>query len=208
LNSTLKEVDQEMAKGPQYNLHFRRRREGRTDYRTRRRLVLSATPRLVIRPTNKHVAAQLIMAEPAGDKVLVSAHSSELKELGWKAACGNMPAAYLTGLLVGKKAKQKGVGNAILDIGLSSRVSGSRIFAVAKGALDAGLTIPVDKKALPSDDRLHGNHIVSYSKLISAEPEVYKKRFAAYLKNNLKPDDLKTNFATVETKINTLGVQQ
>jgi large subunit ribosomal protein L18 len=197
-----------MTKGPQYNLPFRRRREGRTDYRTRRRLVLSGTPRLVIRPTNKHVAAQLIVAESRGDKVLVSAHSSELKELGWKASCGNLPAAYLTGLLVGRKAKQKGVGNAILDIGLSSRVAGSRIFALAKGALDAGLTIPIGKKALPSDDRLHGNHIVSYSKLISAEPEVYKKKFAVYLKNNLKPEEIRANFATVETKINTLGVQQ
>ena len=94
--------------------------------------------------------------------MLASAHSSELKEFGWKAACGNMPAAYLTGLLIGKRAKEKGVGNAILDIGLSTRGSGSRIFAAAKGALDAGLAIPIDKKALPSDDQ---NTWKSYCKL-------------------------------------------
>jgi len=196
-----------MAKGPQYNLPFRRRRGGRTDYRLRRRLVQSGTPRLVIRPTNKHVTAQLIQAEVAGDKVLASAHSSELKEFGWKAACGNMPAAYLTGLLIGKRAKEKGVGNAILDIGLSARGPGSRIFAAAKGALNGGLLMPVDKKALPPDDRIHGTHIEQYSKLVSNEPEVYKKKFAGYLKNKLKPKEIQTNFATVETKIST-GAQK
>jgi large subunit ribosomal protein L18 len=190
-----------MAKGPKYNLPFRRRREGRTDYKTRRRLVISGIPRLVIRPTNKHVTAQLIRAESSGDIVLASAHSSELIELGWKAACGNIPAAYLTGLLIGKKAKVKGVGNAILDIGLNTRGSGSRIFAAAKGALDAGLVIPIGENALPSKDRIRGSHIVNYSKLISSQPEVYKKMFAVYLKNNLKPEELGTNFSTVETKI-------
>ena len=194
-----------MAKGPQYNLPFRRRREGRTDYRSRRRLVISGIPRLVIRPSNKNVTVQLIKAEPAGDDVMVSAQSSELKALGWKAACGNMPAAYLTGLLIGTRAKAKGVGNAILDIGLNARGPGSRIFAVAKGALDGGLAIPIGKKALPSEDRLHGNHIVNYSKLISTQPEVYKKRFSRYLKNNLKPEELQENFANVQAKITTQG---
>ena len=194
-----------MARGPQYNLPFRRRREGRTDYKSRRRLVISGIPRLVIRPTNKNMTVQLIKAEPAGDDVMVSAQSSELKALGWKAACGNMPAAYLTGLLIGTRAKAKGVNNAILDIGLNARGPGSRIFAVAKGALDGGLTIPIDKKVLPSEDRLRGNHIVNYSKLISAQPEAYKKRFARYLKNNLKPEELQENFTNVQSKITTPG---
>lgn len=139
---------------------------------------------------------------------MVSAHSSELKELGWKAACGNMPAAYLTGLLIGKRAKEKGVENAILDIGLSARGPGSRIFAAAKGALNAGLAIPIGKEVLPADDRIHGNHIATYSKLVSSEPEVYKKKFAVYLKNNLKPEDVESNFTTVEAKINTLEIQK
>jgi len=132
---------------------------------------------------------------------MASAQSSELKAFGWKAACGNMPAAYLTGLLIGTRAKAKGFNNAILDIGLSARGPGSRIFAVAKGALDGGLSIPIDKKALPNEDRLRGSHIVQYSKLISTEPETYKKRFARYLKNNLKPEELQENFANVQTKI-------
>lgn len=135
----------------------------------------------------------------------VSAQSSELKALGWKAPCGNMPAAYLTGLLIGTRAKAKGVNNVILDIGLSARGPGSRIFAAAKGALDGGLAIPIDKKALPSEDRLRGNHIASYSKLISTQPEAYKKRFAGYLKNNLKPEELQDNFTSVQAQITTHG---
>ena len=157
---------------------------------------------MVIRPTNKHLNAQIVKAEPSGDKTITSAHSSELKELGWKAACGNMPAAYLVGLLIGKRARNKGVENAILDIGLSARGPGSRIFAAAKGALDAGLTIPVDKKALPAEDRMRGAHVVDYSKRFVNEPEAYKRKFSGYLKNKLKPEDLQDNFATVQAKIN------
>ena len=163
---------------------------------------------MVVRPTNKNMTVQVIKADPTGDQVMVSAQSSELKALGWKAACGNMPAAYLTGLLIGTRAKAKGVNNAILDIGLSARGPGSRIFAAAKGALDGGLAIPIDKKALPGEDRLRGDHIVNYSKLISAQPEIYKKRFARYLKNNLKPEELQENFTDVQNRISTQGANK
>jgi large subunit ribosomal protein L18 len=189
-----------LAKGPQYNVPFRRRRQGRTRYGKREKLVLSGLPRLVIRPTNKHVAAQIIEAKPDGDRVLASAHSSELKEFGWKAPCGNLPAAYLTGLLAGRRAKVHGIGEAILDIGLHARGPGSRIFAATKGALDAGLTIPHEDKALPKPDRIKGGHVTEYSKALG--PEEGKKRFSLYLKAKLKPEDLPGHFAQVEAKIN------
>ncbi len=191
-----------MAKGPQYNVKFRRRREGRTNYRKRRRLVLAHVPRLVVRPTNKHFVAQLIEAKPDGDIVLASAHSSELKNFGWKAPCGSLPAAYLTGLLIGKRAKSKGVTNAILDIGLHFSGGGTRIFAAAKGALDAGLNIPHDEKVLPPTERLHGEHIAKYSKTLSTEHEKYKKTFSGYLNSKVKPEELSQHFSEVESKIN------
>jgi large subunit ribosomal protein L18 len=190
-----------MAKGPQYNLPFRRRFEGRTHYGKRRKLVSSGIPRLVVRPSNKHLAAQLIEARPSGDHVLASAHSSELKEYGWKGSCGNMPAAYLTGLLAGSRAKTKGLNEAVLDIGLSARGAGSRIFAAAKGALDAGLEIPHDKEVLPPQERIQGKHVVSFSEKVAAEPEVYKKKFSAYLKRKLKPEELSEHFNEVQAKI-------
>jgi large subunit ribosomal protein L18 len=192
-----------LAKGPQYNLPFRRRREGRTSYRKRRRLVISEFPRFVVRPSNKHLAAQVIEAKPDGDRVLASAHSSELKEFGWKGSCGNIPAAYLTGLLAGRRAKAGGISEAILDIGLHARGPGSRIFAAAKGALNAGLTIPHDEKAMPAQARLKGQHVVEYSKRLSSEPESYKKFFSRYLKHKLKPEELSGHIDEVEAKIMT-----
>ena len=196
-----------MAKGPQYNLAFRRRREGRTNYRKRRRLVVSGIPRLVVRPSNKHLTAQVVQAKPEGDLVLASAHSSELKDFGWKGPCGNISAAYLTGLLAGRRAKAGGISDAILDIGLHARGRGSRIFAAAKGAVDAGLTIPHDEKALPPPERVKGAHVVEYSKRLASEPETYKKVFSTYLNKKLKPEDLSDHFGEVQTKINALRTE-
>jgi len=193
-----------LAKGPQYNVPFRRRRTGRTNYKKRRRLVISGIPRLVIRPTNKHLTAQLIEAKPDGDRVLISAHSSELKKFGWLAPCGSLPAAYLTGLLIGRRAEAKGINDAILDIGLHFRGAGTRIFGAAKGALDGGLTIPHDEKTWPSPERLHGEHIAKYSKLIMTDQERYKKTFSSYLNSKVKPEELTQHFTEVESKINAL----
>ena len=191
-----------MAKGPQYNLPFRRRRQGRTNYNKRRKLVVSGIARFVIRPTNKHLTAQVIEAKVEGDFVLASAHSSELKEFGWKAPCGNLPAAYLTGLLAGRRAKARNIPKVILDIGLHARGPGSRVFAAAKGALDAGLSIPHNESAMPSKDRIHGKHMESYSKLLAQNAESYKRTFSAYLKQKLKPEDLTSYFTQTEAKIN------
>ncbi len=38
-----------MADGPRYRVNFRRRREGRTDYRQRQRLLRARVPRAVVR---------------------------------------------------------------------------------------------------------------------------------------------------------------
>jgi large subunit ribosomal protein L18 len=157
---------------------------------------------LVVRPSNKHLTAQVIEAKPDGDRVLASAHSSELEEYGWKGPCGNLPAAYLTGLLAGRRAISAGVTEAVLDIGLHASGSGSRIFAAAKGAFDAGLKVPHDESAFPSKERLRGEHLASYSKQLSSEPETYKRTFSVYLKQKTKPEDLPQHFATVEAKIN------
>ena len=190
-----------MAKGPQYNLRFRRRRSGRTNYAKRRKLIASGSARLVVRPSNKHIAAQIVRAEPLGDHVLASAHSSELKEFGWNAPCGNLPAAYLTGFLAGRRAKAEGVTEAVLDIGLHARGPGSRIFALAKGAIDGGLNLPHDDSALPTTERIHGQHVENYSKKLAAEPERYKKAFSAYLHQKIKPEELGGQFKEVEQKL-------
>jgi len=86
-----------MATGPRYRVAFRRRREGKTDYRQRQRLLRSRIPRAVVRMSSKNTYIQFIAYDEIGDKVLASASSKELTKFGWTAPTGNLPAAYLTG---------------------------------------------------------------------------------------------------------------
>lgn len=74
-----------MARNARYCTKFRRRREGKTDYKARKALIVSGRPRLVTRASINNVIAQVIVAKPKGDEVLVSAHSRELGKFGWKA---------------------------------------------------------------------------------------------------------------------------
>ncbi|RJS78767.1 50S ribosomal protein L18 [Candidatus Bathyarchaeota archaeon] len=191
-----------MARDARYNVPFRRRREGKTDYKARKALVLSGKPRLVARGTLKNMIAQIIVAKPHGDEVTVSAHTRELtRKYGWKAPRGNIPAAYLTGLLCGLKAKTKGVKEAVLDIGLHSPTKGARVFAVLKGALDAGLNIPHSEGKLPEENRIEGKHIAEYAKNLASNQEEYQLRFSKYLEQKLSPENLPKHFEKVKKTI-------
>jgi large subunit ribosomal protein L18 len=148
-----------MAEGPRYRVPFRRRREGRTDYRQRQRLLRGRVPRAVVRLSHRNANVQFISYDETGDKVLAAATSKELGKLGWTGATGNLPAAYLTGYLAGKRATQSGVDEAVLDIGLKGPARGSAVFAALKGMLDAGIEIPHGEEVLPSAERLNGAHI-------------------------------------------------
>ena len=190
-----------MAKDSRYCVQLRRRREGKTDYKARKALVLSGKPRFVARGTLKNVIAQIVVAKPHGDEVLVSAHSRELKKYEWKAPGGNLPAAYLTGLLCGLKAKAQGVKEAILDIGLHSPSKGARVFAVLKGVLDAGVHVPHSEEKLPDEKRIEGEHIAKYAAILASNPEEYQSKFSKYLEHKLPPEDLPKHFAKVKKEI-------
>jgi len=153
-----------MATGSRYFVPFRRRREGKTDYYQRTRLVVADVPRMVVRKTNRHIIVQLVTAEMDGDRTLVAANSKELEQYGYKGSTSNTPAAYLTGMLFAVKAKKAQQDSAILDIGLNRATPGARVFAALKGAVDAGLDIPYGEEILPSEDRLKGAHIAAYNK--------------------------------------------
>src|SRR3989338_9863381 len=83
---------------------YRRKRESKTDYNKRLKLLASRKPRAVIRFTNRKIIAQIIEFSPQGDLVRAAVSSNSLKEQGWAASHKNVPAAYLTGLLFAKKA--------------------------------------------------------------------------------------------------------
>lgn len=97
-----------------FQVKYRRRREGKTDYRQRKRLVIQAknkyqSPkyRLVVRFTNRFVICQVVYSLIDGDRVLCQANSAELARYGLKVGLKNYAAAYCTGLLVARRLLQK-----------------------------------------------------------------------------------------------------
>ena len=181
---------------------LRRRREGVTDYRSRRRAITSHAVLLVVRVTNKNVTAQFVRPKVGGDAVLASAHSRELMKLGWHGSLKSTPACYLLGMLAGKKALEGGVKEAVLYNGLAPFTKGGRIAAVVKGVADAGVTVPVGEKALPSQDRLTGKIIADYAAKLSAESkESYNRGFSDLLKEGFKPEDYPAQFEKLKNVI-------
>ena len=156
---------------------MRRRRESRTDYHQRLRLLKSGKPRLVARASNKHIRAQLVTPGPQGDETHASASSEDLADYGWEAPTGNLPSAYLTGYHVGLRARDAGLDEAVLDIGLNTATPGNKVFAVQEGAIDAGLDIPHNESVLADWSRNRGEHIADYAEQLD-EP-LYSGAFDA-----------------------------
>jgi len=148
-----------MAKGPRYAVKFRRRRENKTDYKNRLALLKSNLPRMVLRKTNKQIIAQIIEYKVSGDKTKAHICSKDLQKAGWKHSAKNLQAAYLTGLLLGKKSKDLKIKKAVLDLGLQSSTKGNVLYAALKGTIDAGLEVPHDTKLFPSEERIKGEHL-------------------------------------------------
>ncbi len=184
-----------------FNVQFRRKREGKTNYKKRLKLLQADKPRLVIRPFLKNIIAQVVKYLPEGDKTIVSVYSQELDKFEWKFNKGNTPAAYLTGLLLGQKAKTKGIKQVVLDIGLASSVKGSRIFACLKGVVDAGIEVPFSEDILPKEEHIKGSHIASYAELLKKNKEDYSKQFSGYIKRNIDPSQISVVFEEIKNKI-------
>lgn len=97
-----------------YQTPFRRRREGKTDYYARKRLVTqhkakygSPKFRLVVRFTKKDIICQIVSSQIKGDFVFTAAYAHELPRYGIKHGLTNWSAAYATGLLVARRALNK-----------------------------------------------------------------------------------------------------
>lgn len=177
-----------------YILPLKRMRLGLTDYRRRRRLILSGLPRFTVRFSNRYILIQVIEARLGGDHTISSFYSRELSsKYGWKASCINTPASYLSGLAAGFRSLKAGVDKAILDVKRFGR--GFRCSAILKGAIDAGMDIPHGEDIFPDESRIRGEHIASYAALLEkTDPEAYRRRFSLYLAKGLDPKDLPKHF--------------
>lgn len=253
-----------------YQVKYRRRREGKTDYRARKRLISqdknkynSPKYRLVVRFTNKHCICQIVYSEIVGDKVMAYANSAELPRYGLKAGLKNYSAAYCTGLLVARRLLNKlgldeiykgqltyeGSGDegsddeyspevvsceankrtyyveeldddknpfrALLDVGIITTSTGSRVFGALKGATDGGLDVPHSEKRFPGYDRdgkeyeadvhkerIFGEHVAEYMRyLIEEDASKYKTHFKAFIDDEIEPDDMEELYQKVHKAI-------
>jgi len=167
---------------------------GATDYRARKKIITSSVPLLAVRISSKNVSAQFISPKAEGDQVVSSAHSRNLKKLGWKGSPKSVPACYLLGLLAGRRAKEKGIEKAYLYNGLSLFVNGSRVSALVKGVKDAGVDVPMADEVAPSEDRITGKANAEYAKSLLAEnKEKYSKLFSGLLRTGFKPEEYEEN---------------
>lgn len=182
---------------------LKRIRSDKTNYRKRAALLIGRHSFVTVKVSDQNVAAQVLKPTPTGDIVIASAHSRELAKQDWKGAFNNLPACYLTGLLMGKKMLEKGVKNAVLYIGKDHFTS--RVAACLKGIVDSGVTMPVSEESLPPEERITGRHIAKYASTLKEDQEEYNSRFSAILKNGLKPEDYPTHFEEVRSKISGNG---
>ncbi len=145
-------------------LDKRRRQEGKTNYTKRLILLKAGCPRLVVRKSNKYIILQIVESVRAQDKVLHTVSTKDLLKHGWPAdkvgSLKSLSAAYLAGLLIGKKASDI-KGRIILDSGLIPSTKASRVYASVKGVADSGIKIPFDEKIVPSDEMINKYDFVS-----------------------------------------------
>jgi large subunit ribosomal protein L5e len=121
-----------------FQVKYRRRREGKTDYRQRHKLITqdknkykSPKYRLVVRFSNRYVLCQIVYAEIVGDKVLCSAHSKELSKYNLRVGLKNYAAAYCTGLLLARRLlRQLGLDEAYEGV---EEVTGEKIVTKVDG---------------------------------------------------------------------------
>jgi len=140
----------------------RRRREHKTDYHKRMNALKSGRPRITFRRSNQYIIAQYISSSQAQDKVEFGVSSRDLLKYGWpqekKGSLKSIPASYLTGFLIGKRAVQK-EGSPIVDFGLQRVLHKTKTYAFLKGLIDAGMQVPAEEELFPSEDRLNGKHL-------------------------------------------------
>lgn len=141
----------------------RRRRECKTDYLSRMKLLKSEKPRLVFRKTNTAVIAQYVKSDEAKDKVSFGVTSKVLLKHGWpenfKGSLKSIPASYLTGYLVAKKIQKDKLDTPIVDLGMQRILHKTKIFAFIKGLIDAGLEIECKEEAFPEEERIEGKNM-------------------------------------------------
>ena len=141
----------------------RRRREFKTDYLKRIKLLKSETPRVVFRKTNRFLTAQYVTSSEAKDKIEFGISSRKLKDFGWskefEGSLKSVTASYLLGLLVGKEIISKKLETPIMDFGMTRVLAKNNAFGFLKGMIDAGVEIKCPEDKFPEEERISGKNL-------------------------------------------------
>lgn len=179
---------------------LKRIRTRKTNYRKRQALLIGRQNFVTIKITNQNVIAQVLKPEIGGDVVKVSVHSRELRRHGWKGSLNSLPACFLLGILLGKKARQNGIEKAILYIG--NKPFTSRIAACMKGIVESRMDVPISEETFPSQDRLYGRHIADYAiKVKSEDINKYNRLFSSLIREGLVPENYQSHVREITSRI-------
>ena len=141
----------------------KRRKENKTDYQKRMKLLKGGLPRIVFRKTNKYIISEYIISDETKDRIEIGLTSKALLKYGWpeksKGSLKSVPASYLTGFLIGKKIIKGKKETPIVDLGMTRNIHKSKAFAFLNGLADAGLKIKHDKKTFPEQERIKGKNL-------------------------------------------------
>merc|ERR1712043_4873 len=209
-----------------FQVKYKRRRQGKTDYYARKRLI--------IQDKNKCNTPQYRLV------VLSAAYSSELPKYGVKVGLSNYAAAYCTGLLLARRLLKKlkldgvyagvkeasgaeyyvenvdgkpGAFQCFLDVGLRRTTTGAKLFGALKGAADGGLNVPHSTKRFPGfqdgqykaavhRNHIMGGHVANYMKeLQSNDEDAYKKQFSKYIANGVTADSVEAMYKKAHAAI-------
>lgn len=138
----------------------RRRREFKTDYGKRFKLLKSGTPRVVFRKTNRYLIVQYVISKEAQDKIIMGISSKDLLKKGWpesaKGSLKSITASYLTGYLMGKKIIKDKLEKPIVDLGMIRVLYKTKVYGFIKGLIDSGIEISCKEEAFPEEDKIKG----------------------------------------------------
>ena len=156
----------------------RRRKQYKTDYGKRIKLLKSEKPRIVFRRTNKYIISQYVESVEARDKIILGVNSKELLKFGWpeknKGSLKSIPASYLTGYLIGKQIILKKLKTPIVDFGMIRTQHKTKPHAFLKGLIDSGVEIKVQGKTFPESERIMGESLKEKIDLEKIKQEIDK----------------------------------
>jgi len=140
----------------------KRRKNHKTNYLKRFKLLKGGLPRIVFRKTNRYLIAQYVVSKEAQDSVKIGLNSKKLLNYGWpkenKGGLKSISASYLLGLLMGYKITKEKLKPPIMDFGLYRVLPKTKMHSFIKGLIDSGVKIKHKEEHIPSEEKIKGQN--------------------------------------------------